>query len=156
MWSFGSCLESSISDPVSVSPEKQMRVVPNLWRLPGDRHWKQSVCHCCREACLSPVETLRGRKNKSQRWFLYPSGFAHFTVDLVIACQYLMNFFYLLRVRVGRYLQNAEENKSERKSLFRWNGLDFFFFLHRSLGLCCDTGKTWYTSTWSLSVQFEI
>lgn len=77
---------------------------------------------------MSPVENLRGRQNKSQRWFLYPSGFAHFVADLVIACQYLKNFFYLLGVRVGRYcLQNAQE-KSEKRSLFRSHGRDFFFF----------------------------
>lgn len=104
---------------------------------------------------MSPVETSRGRQDKSQRWFLYPRGFAHFTIELITACEYLMNFFYILRVRVGKYhLQNAEKNKSE-KSLFKPNGHDFFF-LCRSLGLCCDTGKTLYTSTRSLSMQFEI
>lgn len=79
-----SSLENSISDPMVVSTEKQMRVLQNC---EGFHEKDTESCQFATftwRTCLSPVETLRGRKSKSPRWFIYPSGFAHFLADLLI------------------------------------------------------------------------
>lgn len=79
-----SSLENSISDPMVVSTEKQMRVVQNCEGFHKEDTESCQFATFTRRTCLSPVETLRGRKSKSPRWFIYPSGFAHFLADLLI------------------------------------------------------------------------
>lgn len=55
------------ADPELVSPEKQMSMVPNLWRLPGDRTLKVVSLSLLLRSLLVSHRNFRGKEKKINR-----------------------------------------------------------------------------------------